>query len=149
MEVSRVTPATRMFLPSRMPTGLRSALENVVRFCSGNVVRSMRPSTGSGHIVDGSVAHAKAAVDGYHRASDVAGRVAGEELHRARDVVHGSESAKGDLVGILLDQVFAERGGHVCLDESRRHHIRRYAARAQFTGEGTRHADQTRLGRGV
>src|SRR4249919_3472198 len=108
MEVSRVTPATRMLLPSRMPTDVPSAFEKVVR--------------------SSSVAHAEAAVDRDHCPGDVACRVAGEELDRPRDIGHRAEPPQRNLLGVLLDQILAERSGHVGLDETGSHHIRRYAA---------------------
>jgi hypothetical protein len=54
-----------------------------------------------------SVAHPHAAVDRDHRTGDVAGRVADEELDSPRNVVDRAESAEGDLLGILLDQIIA------------------------------------------
>src|SRR3954451_654773 len=96
MELSIVTPATRIRLPSRMPIGRRApskwwwrGLKDVVR----RVVSA--GSTGGGGFdgLDqrhpGSVAHAEAAVDGNDRAGHVAGCVRPQPGDHGGDLVDG------------------------------------------------------------
>ena len=68
------------------------------------------------------------------RPGDVACRVAGEKLDRPRDVVHRAEPSQRNLLGVFLDQILAELGGHVGLDETRSYHIRSYPTRSKFAG---------------
>jgi hypothetical protein len=88
------------------------ALENAHRFVLSvlyvNGLLSMGSmSVGFMSVGSMSVAHPHAAVDRDHRTGDVAGRVADEELDSPRNVVDRAESAEGDLLGILLDQIIA------------------------------------------
>ena len=70
-----MTPATRMFLPSRMPTDVPSAV-------------------GGGLCGRSSVAHAEAAVDWNDRPGDVTGSVTGEKLDRPGNVVYRAEPSQ-------------------------------------------------------
>src|SRR5215218_10944350 len=126
IEVSSVTPATRMFLPSRMPTN--------VPFCRRKRCAVCR-----------SVAHAEAAVDRDECPGDVAGRVAGKKLDRPRNVIHRAEPAQRDLLGVLLDQVVTQLGGHVGLNEARSDHIGGYPTRPKFARQGARQPKEPRL----
>src|SRR5450830_55733 len=95
------------------------------------------------------VAHAQAAVDRDDGAGDVRRLIAGDPANDVGYLGGFREPARGDLGQVVLLRGLRKFGGHVRIDEARRHHVRRDAAAAQFPGQRAGDPDEARLGRGV
>src|SRR4051794_4348368 len=117
-ELSIVTPATRIRLPSRMPMS-----DVLLRVGAAGWFRQARPTRVAGP-EPASVAHAEAAVDRDDGPGDVSRGVRPQPGHHRGDLLDGGVAPERDLRLVLRLLLGREYGGHLRLHEPGRDHVR-------------------------
>src|SRR4051794_34672397 len=123
IELSMVTPVTRMRLPARIPP----------------------PAP----VVAMSVPHSESAVDRDDRSGDVASIVRGEPRDGVRDLGCRTHPAQRDLLPVRRLLLVRQHRGHVGLDEAGCDDVRGDGPAPELARDRPRHPDQPGLRRGV